>query len=291
MLDWVTVIKTYSTLRMCSMHQPTFSTKHFPRIRVFLPVKISLALWGPPRYGKHVPHSRNVRARVSVFYSNYTHTWFHCVQYKGKCSRATTLSLSDASGSPTNSSQCHFIMDKFYYIALVLRRRLLLAGRIHLYTLVLFRRGSAGNELQLVRAGSGWRREATGLWLVSYRWEDLSEFAIHARPSGWVPFTILDIAFEMGETCVLPDDVCDWSLEWRRRSNQRDFLRSVINLEFSVRISLRATTFKEGRAVSHPRRNFCRLLLINVNPVNYIYTTIYYTYITSLLPHSRNRRK
>lgn len=132
---------------------------------------------------------------------------------------------------------------------------------------------------------------ATGLWLVSYRWEDLSEFAIHARPSGWVPFTILDIAFEMGETCVLPDDVCDWSLEWRRRSNQRDFLRSVINLEFSVRISLRATTFKEGRAVSHPRRNFCRLLLINVNPVNYIYTTIYYTYITSLLPHSRNRRK
>lgn len=79
---------------------------------------------------------------------------------------------------------------------------------------------------------------------------------------------------------------CDWSFV----TNQRDVLRSVINLEFSVRISLRATTFKEGRAVSHPRRNFCRLLLINVNPVNYIYTTIYYTYITSLLPHSNNRK-
>ena len=39
---------------------------------------------------------------------------------------------------------------------------------------------------------------------------------------------------------------------------------SVGRWQHSRHSVLRATTLTEGRAVSHPRRNFCRLLLINV---------------------------
>lgn len=139
-------------------------------------------------------HSTNVCARVSVFYSNRTHTWFHCVpiqRNREKCSLRFSPSrcirwrgLRERSTiSPNGRSQGYFIMDKFYYIALVLRRLV-----VSTYTPVLGC-GSASNELQLVRAG------ARDHWTVIGTGERIWANSRFVRRSGWVPF--YDIRYRM----------------------------------------------------------------------------------------------